>query len=93
MRSTHTYVEMELSQDAYDEIAKNMRETGYDHAFGKDGTIDMHGLAVTRSATVVDSNPIDLNALQKLRQNDSLAKTLNTVATVTGAPNPFVNKT
>lgn len=46
MRSTHTYVIMELSKHAYDEIAEKMREAGYDHAFGEDGEIDMHGLAV-----------------------------------------------
>lgn len=49
-RSTHTYVELELSQSAYDEIAKKLRDAGYDHAFGRDGEIDMHGLAVTKES-------------------------------------------
>lgn len=45
MRTTHTYVELALSPASYEEIAKKLREAGYDHAF--DGaTIDMHGLAV-----------------------------------------------
>ena len=46
MTYTYTYVLMELSQVAYDEIAKKMREAEYDHAFGEDGEIDMHGIAV-----------------------------------------------
>lgn len=45
-RSTYTFVLMELSQQAYDEIAAIMRKAGYDHAFGADGEIDMHGIAV-----------------------------------------------
>ena len=43
---THTYVVMELSEAAYREIADQMRAAGYDHAFGSDGEIDMHGIAV-----------------------------------------------
>ena len=46
MRSTYTYVTMELSQAAYDEIRTKMEAAGYQHAIEKDGTIDMHGLAV-----------------------------------------------
>jgi hypothetical protein len=46
MRTTYTYVTMELSQAAYDEIAKKMRAAEYVHAFGEDGEIDMHGIAV-----------------------------------------------
>jgi hypothetical protein len=48
LRTTYTYVEMELSDSAYNEIASKLRAAGYDHAFDKDGTIDMHGLAVKR---------------------------------------------
>lgn len=48
LTSTHTYVIMELSPAAYDEIAQKMREAGYDHVFGEDGEIDMYGIAVTR---------------------------------------------
>ena len=48
LRQTHTYVELELSPAAYDEITAKLREAGYDHAFMDDGEIDMHGLAVTR---------------------------------------------
>lgn len=45
---THTYVEMELDGDAYDMIAKKMRDAGYDQAFLEGGAIDMRGIAVTR---------------------------------------------
>lgn len=43
---THTYVRLPLSRAAYDEIAAKLRAADYDHAFGGDGEIDMHGLAV-----------------------------------------------
>ncbi len=46
MTYTYTYVLMELSQTAYNEIAAKMRAAGYDHAFGVIGEIDMHGIAV-----------------------------------------------
>ncbi|MGE4243659.1 hypothetical protein [Ramlibacter sp.] len=45
LRQTRTYVELGLSQPAYDEIAAKLRAAGYDHAFGADGSIDLHGLA------------------------------------------------
>lgn len=48
--ATHTYVTLELSSEAYDEIRAKLAEAGYDHAFNRDGEIDMHGLAVTRGA-------------------------------------------
>lgn len=48
LRTTYTYVELEVSAAAYDEIAGKLRAAGYDHAF-QDGTIDMHGLALTRA--------------------------------------------
>lgn len=46
MRSTYTYAKLPLSQAAYDEIATKLRNAGYDHAFMKNGTIDMHGIGV-----------------------------------------------
>jgi hypothetical protein len=51
IRQTHTYAELELSAAAYEEIARKLREAGYDHAFMDDGAIDMHGIGVTRSET------------------------------------------
>lgn len=47
MRVTYTFVELALSKAAYDEIAGKLRAAGYDQAFGDDGLIDMHGLAVS----------------------------------------------
>lgn len=49
-RSTYTYVILELSEEAYNEIAKKLRDAGYDHAFDR-GIIDMHGLAIARGNT------------------------------------------
>jgi hypothetical protein len=54
---THTYVIMELSEAAYREIADQMRAAGYDHAFGKDGEIDMHGIAVARTVGAINASP------------------------------------
>ena len=54
MRTTHTYVLLELSQAAYDEIYEKMLRAGYQHALHKSQadpyeTIDMSGIAITRS--------------------------------------------
>jgi hypothetical protein len=46
MTYTHSYALLEVSQEAYDEIAKKLREAGYDHAFMDDGEVDMHGIAL-----------------------------------------------
>ena len=54
---THTYAIMELSDAAYREIAEQMRAAGYDHAFGADGEIDMHGIAVARTVGAINSSP------------------------------------
>lgn len=49
IRSTHTFAELELSQRAYDEIARKLKDAGYDHAFMHDGAIDMAGIGVKRA--------------------------------------------
>jgi hypothetical protein len=50
MRSTYTYVVMQLSKAAYDEIAEKLRAAGYDHVFHDDtphgAIMDMHGIAI-----------------------------------------------
>ena len=49
---THSYVILELSQAAFDEISKKLRAAGYDQAFHTDQgrvVIDMHGIAVAAS--------------------------------------------
>lgn len=48
---THTYAELEVSAQTYTEIARKLREAGYDHAFIESGhsvskTIDMHGIGL-----------------------------------------------
>lgn len=48
MTYTHTYVVLEVSAATYDEIASLLRDAGYDHVFGDDGEIDMHGLALAK---------------------------------------------
>jgi len=46
---SHTYALLEVSPAAYAEIAAKLREAGYDHAFGDDGAIDMHGIALVKA--------------------------------------------
>lgn len=49
MRSTHTYVLLEVSPPAYQEIRQKLELAGYQHAFDQDGgrsVIDMHGIAL-----------------------------------------------
>ena len=50
LRTTYTFVELEVSSAVYDEIAAKLREAGYDHAFieGANGAIDMHGIGLVR---------------------------------------------
>ncbi|MCY4470769.1 MAG: hypothetical protein OXC08_18805 [Thiotrichales bacterium] len=55
IRSTHTFVELAVSDAVYDEIASKLREAGYDHAF-VDGAIDMHGIGFVRETKEESSN-------------------------------------
>lgn len=51
MRSTHTFVILDLSPSAYREIAETLKIADYGHCFNKDGQrelIDMHGIAVAQ---------------------------------------------
>jgi hypothetical protein len=50
MRSTHTFAVLEISQAAWEEIARKLRATDYGHAFVEDKTIDMHGIALRAEA-------------------------------------------
>lgn len=56
IRQTHTYAELEVSAQAYDEIAKLLRDAGYDHVFMDGGAIDMHGIGLTRSSAAAQSS-------------------------------------
>jgi hypothetical protein len=55
IRSTHTYVILDLSPAAYAEIAEKLRLADYDHCFHKGAAgrslIDMHGIAVAEEVT------------------------------------------
>lgn len=48
MRTTHTYAELRVSEEAYDEIRALLEAAGYQHAFMEDGAIDMHGIGLTK---------------------------------------------
>ena len=48
LRATHTYVELEVSALAYDEIADKLRAANYDHCFDGEA-IDMIGIALIKA--------------------------------------------
>lgn len=48
---THTYVILEISQLAYDEIRAKLKAAGYDHAFHADNIVDMHGVQRVEEST------------------------------------------
>lgn len=48
-RTTHTFVVLDLSGAAFDEISRKLKDAGYHHAFSQDDgrdVIDMQGIAV-----------------------------------------------
>ena len=58
MRSTYTYVTLDVSQSAFEEISRKLEEAGYYHLFHRDHkngplVIDMHGLALQQEPNVV----------------------------------------
>lgn len=67
IRQTHTYVILELSQRAYEEIRDSLEKAGYQHAFHEDmdgrPVIDMQGLAVA-TERVPPPNDIFVNGKQ-----------------------------
>ncbi len=46
LHQTHTYVELQLTQRAFNEIKRKLKIAKYDHCFMDKDTIDMHGIAV-----------------------------------------------
>lgn len=42
----HTYVILEVSLAAYEEIAEKLRVVGHGRAFGEDGVINMRGIGL-----------------------------------------------
>lgn len=57
LNATHTYAELELSQAAYDEIKTKLLAAGYGHALMDGGTINMHGIGVTREPAEPRDDP------------------------------------
>lgn len=45
-RTTRTLAILKLSPAAYDEIRKQLEAAEYDHAIGRDGVLDMHGIGI-----------------------------------------------
>jgi hypothetical protein len=41
-------INLEVSDSCYDEIRRLLKAAGYTHAFGQDGSIDMHGIALVK---------------------------------------------
>ncbi|HEY1129160.1 MAG TPA: hypothetical protein VGF12_07135 [Roseateles sp.] len=68
MRSTYTYATLEVSRSTYQEIAKLLRDAGYDHAFDAEtGAIDMHGIGLLKAeaedaAYSLDADPAGIRA-------------------------------
>ncbi len=58
--NTHSFAELEVSEDTFTEIEKLLRAAGYDHAFIKSafhGTvIDMHGIGLVKKQASIDPN-------------------------------------
>ena len=46
MRSTYTYVTLEVPKPFYDFVTAKLKGAGYDHAINAECEIDMHGLAL-----------------------------------------------
>ena len=53
LRQTHTYAELVVSKECYEEIMMLLIDAGYDHAFHTEHPgkvlIDMHGIALSRN--------------------------------------------
>lgn len=52
IRSTYTYVTMEVSPETYAESRKKLVDARYEHALHKDGkdeVLDMHGIALSQA--------------------------------------------
>lgn len=57
LRTTHTFVELEVTPAAYDQIRTKLAEADYQHTFIDRTTVDMTGIAVTRGK---ENAPIDM---------------------------------
>lgn len=48
---TYTFALLELSSSTYEEIARKLKEAGYEQAFMEDGVIDMHGIGIQKETS------------------------------------------
>lgn len=53
---THTFATLQVSAEAYDEIADKLKDAKYDHAF-VDDAIDMHGIGLVRGQPLHEREP------------------------------------
>src|SRR3546814_19413342 len=56
---TYSFATLDISRRAYDEIARKLRAAGYEHAFLKDGLIDMQGIGLQPSSQ--EGEPREIN--------------------------------
>lgn len=58
---THTFVVLQVSEAAWEEIERKLDAAGYDHAFSRDDEygvlIDMHGIALAKEAALPEHLP------------------------------------
>lgn len=57
MRTTRTNALLYVSPAAYKEIHDKLKAAGYDHAFDRDGGIDMHGIAIMEEKMALNDPP------------------------------------
>jgi hypothetical protein len=50
VKQTHSYAVLAVSAATYEEIARHLREAGYEHVFNANGEIDMNGVALVKAA-------------------------------------------
>jgi hypothetical protein len=58
------HANLEVSDDTYNEIRRLLKAAGYTHAFGSDGSIDMHGIGLTKQKYTVKM-VVDVNAFRR----------------------------
>lgn len=70
-RSTYTYAILEVSPEAYNEIARKLKDAGYHGSFDKDDgaeIIDMHGIALKAVQRANDRAPETVTERPEERQ-------------------------
>ena len=61
LRSTHTFVNLAVSKETYEEIKQKLLAAGYNHAFNynrdEEETIDMHGIGLIKEKEKEEYEP------------------------------------